>query len=241
MTPSIHNVFSVSISGALATTPGGMECMHTCPHFVHLGVAVDSNALLYVFSIFIAYRFEVVFTLQTGRTFCQATEGLWKTRALGGRDMGIPPFKMPTLNRETLWAEDSMRDEYHPKMLLYALDELFYVYAQVKNSGRVDDKLVLAYEILCIPTNHCTDRRNGIEKTSVPDALALINVNDVRHLECLAWAVYDGILLVGPWPELSGDHSWCTVLAGLHQHIYRGHDDAAHCPPQTLGFWDCQE
>ena len=53
--------------------------------------------------------------------------------------------------------------------------------------------------------------------------------------------VYDGILLVGPQPELSGDHPWCTVLAGLHQHIYRGHDDMAHCPPQTLGSWDCQE
>ena len=74
--------------------------MHACPHFVHLGVAVDSNALLYVF--FIAYRFEVVFILRIGRTFCQATEGLWKTRALGGRDMGVPPFKMLTLNKETL-------------------------------------------------------------------------------------------------------------------------------------------
>ena len=50
-TPSIHNVFSVSISGALATAlgGGGTECMHTCPHPVHLGVTVDSNALLYVF------------------------------------------------------------------------------------------------------------------------------------------------------------------------------------------------
>ena len=46
--------------------------------------------------------FETVFALQTGRTFCQATEGLWKTRALGGRDVGIPPFKMLTLNKETL-------------------------------------------------------------------------------------------------------------------------------------------
>ena len=52
MTPSIHNVFSVSISGMLVTAlGGGMECMHTCSHFVHLGVVVDSNALLYVFSI----------------------------------------------------------------------------------------------------------------------------------------------------------------------------------------------
>ena len=50
MTPSIHNVFPVSISSALATAPEwSAECMHTCPHFVHLGATVDSNALLYVF------------------------------------------------------------------------------------------------------------------------------------------------------------------------------------------------
>ena len=116
-----------------------------------------------------------------------------------------------------------------------------YVYAQVKNSQRAGDKLVLAYDILCISANHCTDRRNGIEKTRVPDALALLNVNDVCHLKCLMWAVYDSILMVGLWPELLGDRSWCTVLAGLHQHIYRGCNDVAHCPPQTLGSWDCQE
>ena len=159
----------------------------------------------------------------------------------GGRDVGIPPFKTPTLNKETLQAEDSMRDGYHPKMLLYVLDKLFYVYMQVKNSRRLDEKLVLAYEILCISTNCCTDRRNGIEKTGVPDALALLNVEDIRHLECLAWAVYDDVLMVGLWPELLGNCPWCTVLAGLQQHIYRGHEDAAHCSPQTLSSWDHQE
>ena len=75
----------------------------------------------------------------------------------------------------------------------------------------------------------------------MPDALSLLNVNDVCHLERLTWAVYDGALLVGRRPELPGDHSWCTVLAGLYKHIYRGCDDVAHCPPHTLGFWDCQE
>ena len=162
-------------------------------------------------------------------------------RALGGRDMGIPPFKMPTLNKETLQAENSMRDRYHPKMFPYALDELFYIYAQVKNSQRPNEKLVLAYEILCISANCCTDRQNGIEKTGMPDALALLNVEDVHHLKHLAWVVYDGVLLVGPWPELSCDRPWCTVLARLQLHIYRGRDDAAHCPPQMLGSWDCQE
>ena len=162
-------------------------------------------------------------------------EGPW------GRDAGIPPFKMLTLDKETLQAKDSMRGGYHPKMLLYMLDELFYVYTQVKNSQRLDKKLVLAYEILCISANHCTDQRNRIEKTSMPDAFALLNVEDIHHLEHLAWAVYDGVLMVGPQPELLGDHPWCIVLAGLQQHIYRGHKDAAHCPPQTLSSWDHQE
>ena len=134
-----------------------------------------------------------------------------------------------------------MRDGYCPKMLLYVLDELFYIYVQVKNSQRADDKLMLAYEILCISVNCCTNQWNRIEKTGMPDTLVLLNVNDIRHLEHLAWVVYDGVFLVGPQPEVLGDCSWCTVLAGLHQHIYRGHNDVAHCPPQTLGSWDCQE
>ena len=159
----------------------------------------------------------------------------------GGRDVGVPPFKTLTLNKGTLWAKDSMRDGYHPKMLLYVLDELFYIYVQVKNSWRADNKLVLAYKILCISANCCTNQWNRVKKTGVPDALALLNVEDVRHLEHLAWAVYDGTLLVGPWPELLGNHPWCTVLAGLQQHIYRGCDALAHCPPQTLSSWDHEE
>ena len=126
-------------------------------------------------------------------------------------------------------------------MLLFALDELFYIYSQIKNLRRADEKVILTYEILCISANQCTDRQNGVEKTSVPDALALLNVNDTHHLKRLTWAVYDGALLVVPWPKLSGDCPWCTVLAGLHKHIYRGHDDVAHCPPQMLGSWNCQE
>ena len=133
----------------------------------------------------------------------------------GGRDAGVPPFKMPTLHKGTLQAEESMRDGYHPKMLLYALDELFYIYAQVKNSQRADNKLVLAYEILCISANRCTDWQNGIEKTGMPNALALLNMEDIHHLERLVWVVYDGVLLVGPQPKLLGDGPWCTVLAGL--------------------------
>ena len=133
----------------------------------------------------------------------------------GGEGCGHPSFQDADPQQRDVRAEDSMRDGYHPKMLLYVLDELFYIYTQVKNSQRVDDKLVLAYKILYISANCCTDRRNGIKKISVPDALALLNMEDVQHLERLTWAVYDDVLLVGPRPELSGNHPWCTVLAGL--------------------------
>ena len=108
-----------------------------------------------------------------------------------------------------------MRDGYHPKMLLYALDELFYIYMQIKNSHRADDKVVLAYEILCISANHCMDQQNAVEKTGMPNSLALLNMADVCHLKHLVWAVYDGMLLVGPQPKLLGNHPWCVVLAGL--------------------------
>ena len=177
-----------------------------------LGILVYPNVLPHV-SLFVD-RFEVIFTLHTGRMFTLATEGLWKTRALGGRNAGVPPFKTPTLNKGMLQAAEIMRDGYPPKMLLYALDELFFVYAQIRDSPR-DERVVLAYEILCISSIRCTNKWNGVEQTGIPDTLALLNTEDARHLECLAWTIYDGALLEGPWPELSGTQPWCTVLAGL--------------------------
>ena len=110
--------------------------------------------------------------------------------------MGVPPFKTPTLNKGMLQAAEIMRDGYPPKMLLYTLDELFFVYAQIRDSPR-DERVVLAYEILCILSIRCTGRWNRVEQMGVPDALALLNTEDARHLECLAWAIYDGALLVG--------------------------------------------
>ena len=124
-------------------------------------------------------------------------EGLWKSWALGGRDACIPPFKTLTMDVDTLCHKDAMRDSYWPKMLLFTLDELFYIYSQIKNLWRVDEKIIITYEILCISANWCTDWWHGFEKTGVPDALALLNVNDTHHLEHLTWAVYDGALLVG--------------------------------------------
>ena len=75
----------------------------------------------------------------------------------------------------------------------------------------------------------------------MPDTLPLLNLKDTHHLEHLAWAVYDGALLVGSHPELLGECQWCTVLAGIFKHIYKGHDEMTHCLLYTLASWDCQQ
>ena len=141
----------------------------------------------------------------------------------------------------SLHHEEVMRDGYRSKMLLFVLDELFYIFDQIRRQRSADEQIVVTYKILCLSAQWCTEQWHGAEKTRVPDALSLLNVNDACHLEHLVWAVYNCALLVGGRPELPGDHPWCTVLVGLYKHIYRGHDDMVYCPLHTLGFWDCQE
>ena len=171
-----------------------------------------------------------------GRMFSLATEEEWKCRF-----DGVASFKMPTMQHGTLWNEDVLHEGYSPKMLLYALDELFYIYNQVKRQRGVDERLVMMYEILSLAALRCTKWRHGPEKQGMPDALSLLNINNACHLEHLAWVVYDGALLVERQPELPGDCQWCTMLEGTFKHIYRGHDDATQCLPYTLASWDCQE
>ena len=129
--------------------------------------------------------FEAVFAMRTGRTFSLATEGLWKSRALGGRDACIPPFKMLSMQIGSLCHKEVMHDGYRPKMLLFVLDELFYIFNQIRGQWSVDEKIVVAYKTLCLSMQRCTEQCHGVEKTGVPDALSLLNVNDTCHFEHL--------------------------------------------------------
>ena len=105
----------------------------------------------------------------------------------------------------------------------------------------MDERLVVAYEILCLSALRCIKQWHWFKKKDMPDALSLLNVNNAHHLKHLMWVVYDGALLVGRQPELPRNCQWCTVLVGIYKHIYRGCDDTAHCPPYTLASWNCQE
>ena len=57
-------------------------------------------------------------------------------------------------------------------MLLYTQDELFYIYYQVKCHRGIDEKLVVAYEILGLAVLHCTECRGGVEKQGMADDIA---------------------------------------------------------------------
>ena len=80
--------------------------------------------------------------------------------------MVLQACKSPTMQHGTLQNEDVLCKGYRPKMLLYTLDELFYIYDQVKDHRDIDEKLVVVYEILSLAT--------------------LLNLNDTCHLKCLA-------------------------------------------------------
>ena len=177
-----------------------------------------------------------MFKRQFGRMFSCAAEDEWKYKL-----EGVASFKMPTMQHDTLWHDDVMWEDYRLKMLIYTLDELFYIYDQVKCHRGIDEKLVVVYEILSLAVLHCTECWGWVEKSGVPDTLLLVNLKDTCHLERLTWAVYDGALLVGSHPELPGECQWCTMLASIFKHIYKGCNETAHCLPYTLASWDCQQ
>ena len=85
---------------------------------------------------------------------------------------GVASFKLPTMQHDTLWHEDIMQEGYRPKMLLYTLDEIFYIYDQVKCYGGVNEKLVVVYEILSLTALHCTEHQGWVEKQGVPDTVS---------------------------------------------------------------------
>ena len=63
-----------------------------------------------------------------GRTFSLATEEEWKCRS-----EGIASFPIPTMQCRTLQNKSILHEGYRPKMFLYALDKLFYIFDQVKH------------------------------------------------------------------------------------------------------------
>ena len=131
------------------------------------------------------------------------------------KSKGIASFKMLTIQCRTLWNKDVLCEGYRPNMLLYTLDELFYIYDQEKCHRGVNEKLVVAYEILSLTVLCCMECRGWVEKHDVLDAVLQVNLNNTHHLEYLTWAVCNRTLLVGSRPQLPGDCQWCTSTGAV--------------------------
>ena len=115
----------------------------------------------------------------------------------------ITSFKMPTMLHDTLQHDNIMWEGYRPKMLLYT--PLFYIYDQVKCHRGINEKIIVAYEIISFMALHCTEHQGWVEKSHMPDTMPLVNLNNSWHLVHIAWAVYNRALHVGNHPELLGE------------------------------------
>ena len=69
----------------------------------------------------------------------------------------VASFKLPTMQCGMLQNEDILHEGYRPKMLLYTLEKLFYIYDQVKHHRGINEKLVMVYEILSIAVLCCME------------------------------------------------------------------------------------
>ena len=122
----------------------------------------------------------------------------------------------------------------HPKMLLFALDELSYVYQYIDN---IDMQHVVAYEMLSFTSHRCTEWHNGMPKPECDmhrPAMPHINLGDLGSLKRLAWAVYDGIYVPGNQPTLSDPRDWVCILIKTMTHIFHGRTLQEHCPQAPL-------
>ena len=87
---------------------------------------------------------------------------------------------MPTHDHKMGTPIDLKRTGTHPLyMMLYALDELFYMFCGI-DTNDIDGQHVIAY--------------------------SRVVLSDVNSLECLAWAMYDGVFVPGDSPVLTGHH-----------------------------------
>ena len=94
-------------------------------------------------------------------------------------------------------------------MLLYSLNELFQVFKEV-GVNDINRQCIVAHKIVSLASLHCTEQRGKhIDSCKTRwTVYTWVDVHDEKGLEQLAWAIYDGVILPGDFPELQGEHDW---------------------------------
>ena len=122
---------------------------------------------------------------------------------------------MPTHNREMGVPIDLRRTGMCWHMMLYALDELFYVFQGI-GTNDIDGQCIVAYEIITVAWLHCMEQGSSPKMpcNTLGDAYPRVVLSNVNGLECLALAMYDGMFVPGDPPALTGHHDWSHIIAG---------------------------
>ena len=126
----------------------------------------------------------------------------------------------------------------HPHMMLYAMDEMFHIFQGVGPMISTGNASLLTRSW---PWLRCTEWHGSDKKccNTLGNAYPLVDLTDVDDLECLAWAMYNGIFIPGNPPRLTGHHDWSCIITGMTLHlIYHGKTMGEHCPPCTVASFN---
>ena len=138
---------------------------------------------------------------------------------------------------------DLKRTGTHLHMMLYALDELFYMFQGV-GANDIDRQHVVIYEILTVASLYCTEQHSSPKKScnTLGDAYPRVVLSNVNGLECLAWAMCDGVFVPGDPPTLTGHHDWSHIVTGTTlQLIFYGKTPSEHCERCTVASFNAKQ
>ena len=152
-------------------------------------------------------------------------------------------FQTPNHNHKTGTPIDLRRNGTHPHMILYALDELFYMFWGI-GANDIDGQHIVTYEILTVASLCCTEWCGSPKKpcNTLGDAYPRIVLSNVNGQECLAWAMYDGVFVPGDPPALTGHHDWSCIITGKTLClIFCGKTPSKHCEPCTVTSFSAKQ
>ena len=154
----------------------------------------------------------------------------------------LADFKMLTYDHEMGASCNQKRTGTCPRMMLYAMDEMFHVFRGV-GANNLYGQCIVADKILALASLHCMEWHGSDKKccNTLSDAYPLVDLNDMDGPERLAWAMYNGVFIPGNPSRLTSHHDWSRIIAGMTLHlIYHGKTVGEHCPPCTVASFNAE-
>ena len=162
----------------------------------------------------------------------------------------IQDFIAPTfIHGDLLQACTVWHEGHHPKVLLWIMEEFFYISHGLTDQDR-DGCIILSYELMMEAEHQfrvkqgggfghcCPSSSSGNAPPCSQDTLECIAWSDPdsKTLEHLVWSVYDGVLSPGPTPKLTGPETYNQVTRRLAAKVFWGLQIC--CPARTSVQFD---